>query len=213
MGPVGILGGTFDPVHHGHLRLALELYEALDLDSVHLIPLHDPSHRVAPETAPEHRLAMLELAVEGVSGLVADAREHRRGGISYSVDSLEELRAELGPEVPLCLFVGMDAFHGLQDWHRWARIPALAHIVVVHRPGAALPDAGDCQRRLGLALEVDPGVLLEAPAGSLLLMDLPLLDISSTRIRALLAAGRNPRYLLPEAVIAYLRTHRLYGVP
>ena len=213
MQPVGILGGTFDPVHHGHLRLALELYETLDLASVHLIPLHDPSHRAAPETAPKHRLAMLEQAVKDVHGLIADDRELLRGGVSYTVDTLEELRAELGPATPLCLFVGMDAFHGLQDWHRWEHIPALAHIVVVHRPGAILPDAGDCRRRLGLSLETDPGVLLETLAGRLLLVDLPLLDISSTRIRALLAAGRNPRYLLPEAVIGYLQTQQLYGVP
>ncbi len=208
---IGVLGGTFDPVHCGHLRLALELAEQLALDRVLLIPAARPPHRVAPAASPERRLRMLELAVAGEPQLVVDARECRRAGASYSVDTLAELRAELGEEAALCFLVGADAFAGMASWHQWQRLPQLAHIVVVTRPGWRLPrDLGpmECWRD---RFTDNSDTLAGVAAGRILFIALSPLDIAATRIRALISKGRSARYLLPDAVWAYIRQQHLYG--
>jgi nicotinate-nucleotide adenylyltransferase len=212
MGPVGILGGTFDPVHFGHLRAALEMLENLGLAEVRLVPCGQPPHRHAPVASAAGRRAMLELAVAGQPGLRVDGRELERPGPSYMVDTLAELRAELGA-TPLCLLLGSDAFLGLPQWHRWQELLSLAHLVVMHRPGWRLDDSLPAPlagllaaRRVAAAAD-----LAAQPAGHILLTAVTPLDISATAIRALIGAGRSPRYLLPEAVWEHIRTQGWYN--
>lgn len=208
---IGILGGTFDPVHFGHLRAAVELREALGLDEVRLLPCGRPPHRDPPVASAADRRAMLEAAIAGEPGLAVDTRELERPGPSYMVDTLASLRAELGPRAPLCLLVGSDAFAGLDRWHEWRRIPELAHLVVARRPGADLPGTGAVAELLAARRVPEVAALRARPAGRILIQPVTLLDISATRIRALLAAGRSVRYLLPEAVLEIVRARRLYG--
>jgi len=206
--PLAILGGTFDPVHYGHLRLADDVRTALALPEVRLVPAGKPPHRVAPQASARDRIAMLELGVREFPGLVVDAREISRGGKSYTVDTLGELRREM-PHTPLALLIGADAFHGLPSWHRWNDLFVLAHLIVVPRPGIAtgtgLPDA----RRSD-----DPQVLRTRLAGSIYLQPVTERPISSTAIRAALAHGGPESVeiagLLPAAVLAYIEANALY---
>jgi nicotinate-nucleotide adenylyltransferase len=205
---IGIFGGTFDPVHFGHLRPALEVMEQLQLDEVRFVPCRIPPHRHAPEAPVEHRLAMVERAITGQPGFRMDRRELDREGPSYSVDTLESLRTELGTDVPLCLMMGMDAFAGLASWHRWQDILTLAHILVVHRPGSAAPRGpGDPLTR---AATRDPDDLRRRPAGAVFFHPVTPLDLSGTAIRAMLRRGESPRYLMPDSVLEYIRMQGLY---
>jgi len=208
--PIGILGGTFDPVHHGHLRLARECLDSLGLAEVRLIPVHSPPHRAVPAATPAQRLRMLEIATQGAPGLVADGRELERGGHSYTIDTLEPLRREAGDR-PLCLLMGMDAFRQINTWKRWTALLEYAHIVVVDRPGKE--PRFDDREVAGLFVEhaaPGPDTLHALPAGRILRLNAPLLDISATHIRELIAAGRSPRWLLPDAVIDYIQREKLY---
>ena len=213
---LGILGGTFDPVHEGHLGLAREVRAALDLDAVRLVPAGDPPHRAAPVVTAAHRLAMVEIAVDGDRRLAADPREVLRAGRSYTVLTLEELRRE-APTRPLALIVGTDAFAQLTTWHRWLELFDLAHIVVVARPGATFDRPVDAVLPPALAQEwhrrlaVDPAALRAAPAGAIYRQPVTPRPISASAIRAALArrdvaavAG-----LLPPAGLAYIDRHRL----
>lgn len=211
MRPIGILGGTFDPVHFGHLRVALEALETLGLAEVRLLPCGQPPHREPPRAAASARRTMLELALAGQPGLRVDLRELERPGPSYMVDTLASLRAELGA-APLCLLLGSDAFLGLPGWHRWQELPALAHLVVLHRPGASLVDVPPPLAALLAERQVHtPAALVARPAGAILQLAVTPLDISASAIRTLIGAGRSPRYLLPEVVWDYIRTQGLYG--
>lgn len=204
MNPVGILGGTFDPVHHGHLRLAIEMRDALGLSAVKLVPAPNPRLRDQPSTSPSRRLRMLEAAVKGAEELEVDDREIHRAGPTYTVETLRSFRNELN-DVPLCLIVGADAFVRLDQWHRWTELAELAHIAVAGRPGATLPDSGpvaDLMRERGTE---DPAQLQIRPAGCVIVRQIPALDISGTRIRALLGAGRSVRYLVPDPVINLIK--------
>src|SRR5262245_17411456 len=134
---IGVFGGTFDPVHVAHLRMALEMREQLQLDAVRLVPSHRPPHRAAPLASAQHRLAMLQLAVAECDGLVVDDRELRRDATSYMVDTLQSLRDEAGGNIPIVLGMGADAFADLASWHRWQQLFELASIAVFGRPGAA----------------------------------------------------------------------------
>lgn len=216
-GPVGVLGGTFDPIHLGHLRLAEEARESLGLAQLRLIPSGQPPHRQAPATDAEDRLAMVRLATAGNPGLVVDDGEVRAAQKSYTVPTLERLRAELGPTRPLVLILGADAFEGLPAWHRWNDLFDLAHLAVANRPGFAphgrrwpgtLSPALDaaCQGRLGN----DPVLLAAAPAGRVVAFDMTPLAISASLIRGLLKAGHSARYLLPESVLNYIQARHLY---
>jgi nicotinate-nucleotide adenylyltransferase len=208
--PLAIFGGTFNPVHYGHLRSALELVEALGLAEVRLMPSAQPPHRAAPACSAEHRVAMVELAVAGEPRLACDSRELRRAGASYTIDSLAELRAELGASRSLCMVIGGDAVLGLDSWHRWRELLDLAHIVVIARPGFTLPEEGELARWLQCHRLADAAALAAQPAGGVLLQSLRPLAISSTEIRQLLASGRSPRYLMPQSVLDYIEAHSLY---
>jgi nicotinate-nucleotide adenylyltransferase len=210
MRPIGIFGGTFDPIHCGHLRTAFELWQELKLAEVRFLPAGNPPHRDQIYASAEERLRMVLAAVADQTGFVVDDREVRREGMSYSVDTLTELRAEY-PSRSLCLLLGMDAFLGLPHWHRWRELLTLAHIVVAHRPGWKAPERGP----LGELL-VDHGTgtvrdLHERPAGRVYVRAVTQLEISSTELRALLAAGRDPHYLVPDQVRQIILETRCYA--
>lgn len=207
---IGILGGTFDPIHFGHLRPALELLEQLDLAAIRLIPCRIPPHRGEPVASPEHRLRMAELAVADEPRLQVDNRELLRDGPSFSVDTLRSLRRDLGDEQPLALIMGMDAFHGLSSWHRWQELTDLAHLLVTYRPGAPVPRDGQLGRWVCVSQAGHVDALRERPAGGLLVWAVTQLDISATAIRELVSRGESARYLLPDAVWDYIREQRLY---
>ena len=211
---MGVLGGTFDPVHFGHLRPALEVCQELGLREVRLVPLRQAVHRPQPLASPDQRLAMLQLAVAGEPGLAIDDRELRRVGPSYSYDTLVELRAELGAEEGICLLLGADAFAGFLSWHRPDDILGLAHLVVMRRPGEVPgePAAMDEALRVWAAPRLcsSPAALAEVPAGRIWIQEVTPLAISATQIRRLVAQGRSPRYLLPDAVIALIVGDGLY---
>jgi nicotinate-nucleotide adenylyltransferase len=208
---IGIFGGTFDPIHFGHLRAALDVHQTLGLGELRLLPLNVPVHREQPVASAVHRLAMVEAAIGGEPGLRADDREIARTGRSYSVDTLASLRTELGAKRPICFLVGADAFSGFFDWHRPRDILALAHLVVMQRPGAPLPRDPALRAELERRLTSDRRHLQQAPAGRIWVEEVTQLDISSTRIRRMLAAGASPRYLLPDAALAIARREACYS--
>lgn len=208
--PIGLFGGTFDPIHYGHLRTAFELWQALGLAEVRFMPTGSPPHRDQTHATAEHRVAMVRAAVAGISAFIVDDREVRRTGVSYSVDTLFELRAEY-PERSLCLLLGMDAFLGLPHWHRWRELLALAHIVVAHRPGWKAPTMGP----LGEVM-VDRGTgairdLHDSPAGRVYVRAVTQLEISSTELRQLIVSGQDPRYLVPDDVRSLIRETGCYA--
>lgn len=203
---IGIMGGTFDPVHYGHLRAALEVTELFKLTELRLIPCARPSHRNQPQTPANMRADMLALAIKRYSNLKLDTREIHRPGKSYTVDTLISLREEL-PEQPLLLFIGSDAFNQLASWYQWQRLFDYAHIIVLARPSTELPTLNPfCQQRL----VQQRTELNQHLAGLLYLQTITQLDISATAIRQLIAQGKNPGFLLPDAVIEYIHQHQLY---
>ena len=206
---IGILGGTFDPVHCGHLRLALEIRERLSLDCVRLLPAPCPRLREAPRAHVSSRLEMLAAAVEGEPGLQLDAREVDRDGPTYTVETLESLRREF-PDSVLVFIVGMDSFRKLDRWHRWQELLDFAHLVVADRPGGSLPGPGPIADLLEQRRCDDVAVLKSQPAGRIMMCRPPLLDISATRIRSLVAAGRSIRFLVPDKVIELINRTRCY---
>jgi nicotinate-nucleotide adenylyltransferase len=199
MRPIGIFGGTFDPIHYGHLRTALELKQTLDLGPVHFVPCATPPHRSAPLTDGQLRLRMVEAAIKDEPGFIADDRELRRPGLSYTIDTLASFRAEL-TDWPLCLLLGMDAFLNLPNWHRWQELFDLAHVVVAHRPGWQAPRAGTLGDLLLARGTTLPADLAARPAGLLHIRPVTQLEISSTDLRDSLRAGRDPKFLVPDAV-------------
>lgn len=207
MNTVGLLGGTFDPVHIGHLRLAIEVQEALALDEMHLLPAYLPNLRDAP-SASEQRLAMLQLAVANTS-LRIDARELALTGISYTIDTLQTVRQER-PDDSLCFILGQDAFNGLMRWHRWNELIDYAHLVVATRPGYAAPVDPALVALLARAHTNSADALRTERAGRVLLQPIPLLPVAATDLRARIRGGRSIAHLTPPAVAAYIDHHRLY---
>ena len=199
MRPIGIFGGTFDPIHYGHLRTAFELLQILRFDEVRFIPCGDPPHRGVTVAPAKLRLEMVRLATRNEQHFVVDDRELRRDGPSYSVDTLESLREEF-PDRSLCLITGMDAFLGLPTWHRWDEILDFAHIIVAHRPGWRVPDEGSLGALLAERRAAHEKVLHERQRGSIFVHAVTQLEIASTEIRNLVAGGYDPRYLMPDPV-------------
>jgi nicotinate-nucleotide adenylyltransferase len=211
---IGVFGGTFDPIHFGHLRSALEICESLDLKEIRFIPCRIPPHRAEPLADPMQRLAMVRAALAGQPDMILDDREIKREGPSYMVDTLESLRSEFTTE-PLCLILGMDTFMGLSTWHRWKDLLTLAHLVVMHRPGKSLHDVNSKQAAEVTTLLKDRQVkdvklLKKKASGSIFLHPISQLDISASKIRKMVAAGKNPRYLLPDVVLQMVKVQKIY---
>jgi nicotinate-nucleotide adenylyltransferase len=208
---IGVFGGSFDPIHFGHLRPALDVLQALDLQEVRFIPLNVAVHRPQPAAPGSQRLAMVREAIQGQPGFVADERELLRGGASYSYETLVALRGDLGPRLPVCLLTGADAFRDFAGWHRPEGILSLAHLVVMQRPGAC--GEVDDPRLRGWVAErraEDPEHLRRVPGGCILFQDVTQLDISATGIRALVTRCLSPRFLLPDRVLEIIEREGLY---
>nr|WP_019364041.1 nicotinate-nucleotide adenylyltransferase [Pseudomonas luteola] len=206
---IGLFGGTFDPIHIGHLRSALEVAEQLGLDELRLIPGARPPHRNAPQVSAQQRLEMVRLAVEGVEYLHVDDIEFRRERPSYTIETLEALRRDMGPHVQLLLMLGWDAFCGLPGWHRWTELLDHCHILVLQRPDAdSEPPQALCDL-IAARTPSDPQAL-SGPAGQITYIWQTPLAVSATQIRGLLAAGKSVRFLVPDAVMNYIETHGLY---
>ena len=199
MKPIGIFGGTFDPIHYGHLRTAFELLQTLHFEEVRFIPCGDPPHRGVTFAPATLRLDMVRLATGNEPGFVVDDRELRREGPSYSVDTLDSLRKEF-PGRSLCLITGMDAFLALPTWHRWDEILDFAHIIVAHRPGWLAPDEGALGEILAERRTGNQKDLHDKRKGSIYVHAVTQLEIASTEIRSLVAGGYDPRYLMPDSV-------------
>ncbi len=203
---LGVYGGTFNPVHYGHLRTAFEVTEFFKLDQLRLIPCRIPAHRQQPAVSAETRFQLLQLAVADLPGWIVDRRELDRPGPSYMVDTLASLRREF-PAETIVLFMGQDAFNGLENWHCWRQLFDYAHIVVITRPGYPRQvDSVWLQHRLTRTATV----LRHKPAGLLYFHSVTPLDISSSAIRALIRAGRQPKFLMPDNVIQAIDQQQLY---
>lgn len=226
---IGIFGGTFDPIHIGHCRAALEIYQALQLDEMRLIPCKHPPHRAQPSASPEHRLNMAHLAVAGTP-LQVDDREMHRDGPSYSVDTLMSLRREF-PKASLCFVVGIDAFMGLTSWYQWEKLIQLTNIVVTHRKGYEFPKTGNSSNNSGIAALLEKYALNKEKlenqehqgnpekqdslcnhlCGKISTQTISGLEISASSIRNLIETKRSPAFLLPEKVLEYIQKNELYG--
>ncbi|AWY41381.1 nicotinate-nucleotide adenylyltransferase [Pseudomonas putida] len=206
---IGVLGGTFDPVHIGHLRGALEVAESLALDELRLIPSARPPHRDLPQVSAKDRLAMVKCAVAGVAPLVVDDRELQRDKPSYTIDTLESMRAEMAEQTQVFLLLGWDAFCGLPTWHRWEELLQHCHILVLQRPDAD-SEPPDALRNLLAARSVSDPLALKGPSGQIAFVWQTPLAVSATQIRQLLASGKSVRFLVPDAVLAYIDAHGLY---
>lgn len=206
---IGIFGGTFDPVHFGHLRAAQEAREILALDDFRLLPAGTPPHRSKTMASAKHRLAMLQLAVSNYPGFRIDDREIRRKGNSYMVDTLAQIRAEEGDSA-LVLIIGQDAANHLDSWHQWRRIFDLAHIAIMRRPNSSYSWSGELREQMQKRLGLGPEQLEGKAAGKVFPLEITQLAISSTGIRHQLEGGRSPRFLLPDDVITYIQKNKLY---
>lgn len=208
---IGIFGGSFDPVHHGHLRSMVELDEALALDQLRLMPNRQSPLKDQPGASSEQRLAMLQLATKHQPKWLIDKRELGRSGPSYTVDSLLELKQEVTDGAHLCLIMGTDAFAAFDQWHQWQAILDLAHLVIMARPGEHLPEQGAVADLLSERKADSSNELTDKAAGSILLQQLTPMRVSATEIRQRLQAGQSIRYLVPDSVWEYIRKHQLYG--
>jgi nicotinate-nucleotide adenylyltransferase len=208
--PIGVFGGTFDPIHYGHLRTAFEMLQALSFAEVRFVPCGDPPHRGKTYANARQRFDMVREALQGQPGFVVDGRELERDGPSYSIDTLRTLRMEF-PQRSLGLILGMDAFLGLPRWHRWEEILHVAHIVVAHRPGWRAPDIGPLGELLGECGTHRIDDLHEQTHGKIHIHAVTQLEISSTEIRELIEAGRDPRFLMPDGVRNVIAESACYG--
>lgn len=214
-GPIGVLGGTFDPIHVGHLRLAEEVADVCKLAVVRFIPAAIPPHRATPQVTAGDRQEMTRLAIADNPHFTLDDCELKRTGPSYSFDTLNELRREVGATRPICLILGADAFLDLATWHRWHDLFSLAHLAVAHRPGFPVDSWGQRMPQ-PLAREYEARRLMQplathwTPAGGIATVPTTALDIAATRIRGGLQAGRSQRYLIPDSVLDYIEARGLY---
>ncbi len=209
---IGLLGGTFNPIHNGHLRLAQELADALNFSEVRFIPSANPPHKTVPKVSAQHRAAMVQLAISDNPLFNLDIRELDRLGASYTIDTLISLQEELGGSVALCLIMGSDAFAKLNTWHRWQALLDYCHIILVQRPTSATqPQLAD---ELSVLLHdhytENVSDLADENAGYIHMQKITALDITATNIRAQLEAGLSPRYLMPDNVLDYMKHNKLY---
>lgn len=206
---IGILGGTFDPIHLGHLRVALDVLEALPFDEIRFIPLRTPVHRGQPHASSEQRLHMVELAVSDQPGFTLDDREMDRNQPSYSLHTLQSLKQEYAHE-SLCLLLGTDAYQDFLNWHEPEQILELAHLVVMQRPGYQLPEDPLLQDFTARRLSESGTELSEIQSGAIYFQNVTQLEISASDIRHRIGAGKSARYLLPPRVEKYIQTEQIY---
>ncbi|MGH8281038.1 MAG: nicotinate-nucleotide adenylyltransferase [Gammaproteobacteria bacterium] len=210
MRKIGIFGGSFDPIHYGHLRPALEILSTLSLDEIRFIPAGQPPHRGVPAASAALRLDMVKAAIAGEPRFLVDEREIRRSAPSYTVDTLTELRHEF-PRDALMLIVGMDAFLGFPGWHEWRKIFDFAHVIVAHRPGWVLQSGGELAETIRRRRAKSAQEIVAVLAGCILMQPVTQLEISSTQVRAGIAAGGDPRYLVPETVRELILNSHCYA--
>lgn len=208
MRPIGVFGGTFDPIHVGHIMPVLDICELTGIEQVRYVPNARPSHRGTPRTAPEHRWNMTVLALADYPQLVADDREINRPGKSFMVPTLRSMRSEFGLR-PLSLILGMDAFLQITQWYWWAEILKLANIIVINRPGAKVPAVLPVW--WSRALKTHTRVLYERMSGNIVHLDVPLIDVSATRLRISMSRGEEHPDALPAEVAKYISEHQLYS--
>ena len=204
---IGLLGGTFNPIHNGHLRLAQELADALNFSEVRFIPSANPPHKTAPKISAQHRAAMVQLAITDNPLFKLDTRELDRAGASYTIDTLISLQEELGGSAALCLIMGSDAFAKLNTWHRWQVLIDYCHIILVQRPASATQPKLVEELTVLLHNHYTENIsdLTTENTGYIHMQKITALDITSTNIREQLKAGHSPRYLMPDNVIAYIK--------
>lgn len=213
---VGIFGGTFDPIHCGHLRIAEEIVAMLGLRELRFMPAGMPRLRQPPTASPQQRAAMVRIAIQGNARLVLDEREIKRPGASVTAESLRELRQELGESVTLCFVMGADAFMKLDQWHCWQELFGLCHFIIAARPGHALKSGGDAlpktlKEACALRWVHSADQLKTAGSGLILVAPTTLLEVSASTLRARIAAKEGTRDLLPDAVLDYIETNHLYS--
>ena len=206
---MGVFGGTFDPVHRGHVSSILELRDRLLLDRILVVPAGVPPHRATPSSSGVHRLAMLHRTLDGEARVEIDERELRRVGRSFMIDTLASVRNEIGPLEPLVFALGMDAFLTLTTWRRWELLSSFAHIIALTRPGSA-PEPDSELAAWEAERSVTPGELLGRPAGGVARITLSQVDVSATGVREARAAAADWRQSVPEAVAAYIEEQGLY---
>ena len=209
MKTIGLLGGTFDPIHNGHLRIALELYQQLQLNEVRFIPCQQPVIDKSAQANAEHRLQMLQLALNQQPGFIIDNRELQRSSPSYTIDTLISLRAEL-ENTTLCFIIGSDSLTNLPRWHRWQELINYAHLIIIPRPNYNLPNTGVLTEFIKQHQTTDPTLLKEKPTGLLYIAPFTPLTISSTYIRQQIQTNLSPRYLLPDPVLQYIQINNVY---
>lgn len=207
---VALFGGTFNPVHFGHLRIATELAEQLQVESIRMMPCAFPPHRDKPEVDGQQRLEMLQLAIDPQTVLQADDIELQRSAPSYTVDTVRLMRDKVGTQTPLFLCIGMDALNGLDRWHEWQRIQDYCHIVVSSRPGFSVPQSGPLAKWIDQRRCKDLAELKQSAHGNFYFCELTMLAISSTSIRKKVSNGENIGFLTPDSVVDYIRQQHLY---
>lgn len=208
--PIALLGGTFDPIHYGHLRMALEIQQALDLPTIRFVPCQLPVHKAQAHATAKQRLAMLALALQHEPTFSLDTREITRSSPSYMIHTLQSLREEAGLESPIILIMGADSFQQLHTWHQWKNLLTQAHLVLASRPGYPLPTQGPLIPLMQQSLTSETRTLHQQPAGAIYCQSITHLDISSTAIRSQRQQGYNARFLLPDTVLNYINNAQLY---
>ncbi len=205
--PIALLGGSFDPIHHGHLRAALDAATALGVRQVTLLPANVPALRDPLSASAEQRLAMLKLAVGDDPLLAIDGCEIARSGATYTAKTLRGMR-QRWPDRPIIFLLGADAFSRLTQWQDWQSLLSLAHLGVLTRPGQALCAPADAHF---MAQRCDaPALLTTRPQGNWCSITVTPLAISATAIRSLIAERLSPRFLLPDTVLDYINRHGIY---
>ena len=212
---VGIFGGTFDPIHYGHLRIAEEIVKTVGLQKLYFVPAGMPRLRHSPVASPQHRVEIVRLAIQKNPDFVLDEREINRGGVSYSIDTVREFKQEFGEEIRLCFVLGADAFINLPEWNNWKELFNLCNFIVSTRPGYTLTLIKEllskelreeCSQRWVSNTES----LRKDTSGLIFIASTTMLDISATSIRAHIADGRNVRHLVPSATVNYISENKLY---
>ncbi len=208
---LGLFGGTFDPIHYGHLGIAQYLLTHLPLEEIHFVPCLAPPHRPAPQASPEHRLAMLQLAISNCDHWIVNKIDFQRPGPSYMIDTLTLLH-QIYPTAHWCLILGMDAFANFNHWHQWKKILTLAHLIVINRPDFEIPHAKWSKHLLAEVQVESANDLVYSPAGKIIFQTVPPIPISATQIRYQIAHNdQNSLSLpLPSEIVAYIKQHHLY---